>query len=138
MLKKYLSIALTLLLVNVVAINSASGQTTNDKQARKIAKVKESVAKLGTGEAARVEVKLEDGRKFKGYIRETSDDHFVVVEPKSGATATVLYSQVAKIKGSNGLTAAEVSLNVAKAVGIVAAVAGVTTLLLYLMIPKSE
>lgn len=69
MAKKVLSLVLTGLLINAVAINSSHARFQDDP-ARNIEKVKENVRKLGVGEEARVEVKLQDGRKLKGYIRE--------------------------------------------------------------------
>lgn len=50
---------------------------------------------------------------------------------------TIAYSDVAKLKGKNGLTAAKVGINVAKGAAIVAGVAAAFTLLLYLVIPKT-
>ncbi|MDQ3712163.1 MAG: hypothetical protein M3388_08100 [Acidobacteriota bacterium] len=125
MFKKILSFALIVLLLNVVGVSSAYSQ--EDKQARAIEKVRENVRKLGVGEAAQIEIKLLDGRKIKGYIRETSEDSFVVVDAKTSAAATVDYSQVKQIKGRNRLTAAKVGLTIVKGVAIVAVVAVVAT-----------
>ncbi|HEX5876138.1 MAG TPA: hypothetical protein VFY60_15920 [Pyrinomonadaceae bacterium] len=93
--------------------------------------------KLGTGREARVKVKLNDGREFKGSIREVTDDDFMIIEEKTQAPVTVTYSQVTELKGKNGLTAAKVGINVAKGVGIVAGVAAAFTLLMYLVIPRT-
>ncbi len=65
MLKKVLSLMVAGLLINAVAFRSAYARPQDD-QARNIEKVKENVRKLGVGEDARVEVKLQDGRKLKG------------------------------------------------------------------------
>jgi len=89
--------------------------------------VRESVRKLGVGEAARVEVKLLDGRKIKGYIREANDNSFVVVDEKTSATTTIDYSQVKQLKGRNRLTAAKVGLEIVKGVAIFAIVGAVAT-----------
>jgi hypothetical protein len=136
MLKKFLSVMLTCLLINVAA-SAVHASSQDDKDARRIEKIKEGVRKLGVGEAARVEVKLNDGREFKGYIREATEDSFVVVEEKTGIAVTVTYAQVSKLKGKNGLTAAKVGINVAKGVAVVAGVAAAFTLLMYLVIPKT-
>jgi hypothetical protein len=136
MLKRFLSVALTLLLTNVAAI-SAYARAQSDEQLRKIEKVKASIQKLGTGEAARVEIKLRDRTKVKGYIREAGDNDFVVVNAKTGVVTTVPYSQVSSLQGNNRLTAAKVGINIAKGAAIVAAVAAAFTLLLYLTIPKT-
>ncbi len=89
MFKKILSFVLIVLLFNVIGVGSAYSQ--EDKQVRAIEQVRENVRKLGTGEAARVEVKLLDGRKIKGYIGEADEDSFVVVEAKTSAATTVDY-----------------------------------------------
>ena len=136
MLKKILSVALSCLLISV-ATSGVYASSQDDKQARRIEKVRESVCKLGTGPEARVEVTLHDGRKLKGTIRETTGDAFLVLEQNTRTVITVLYSDVAKLKGKNGLTAAKVGINVAKGAAIVAGVAAIFTLLMYIMIPKS-
>ena len=136
MLKKVLSVALSCLLISVTASAVYAG-SQDDKRAREIEKIKESVRKLGVGPEARVEVTLYDGRSFKGTIREATDDAFLVVERKTNTLITVPYSDVVKLKGKNGLTAAKVGINIAKGVAIVAGVAAAFTLLMYIVIPKS-
>jgi hypothetical protein len=128
MLKKVLSLVLIGLLTNAVAVSSSYARS-QDEQARNIEKVKENVRKLGVGEEARVEVKLQDGRKLKGYIREAGEDSFTVIDSKNGTATTVAYSQVKQLKGSNRSTAAKVGVNIAKGVGVVAVVAGIFLLL---------
>ena len=128
MLKKVLCLVLTGFLINAVAACSAYGRS-QDEQARNIEKVKENVRKLGVGKDARVEVKLQDGRKLKGYIQEAGEDNFTLIDSRSGAATSVAYAQVKELKGTNRSTAAKVGINVAKAVGIVAAVAGIALLL---------
>jgi len=127
MFKKVLSVALSCLLISVTASVVYAG-SQDDKRTREIEKVKESVRKLGVGPEARVEVTLHDGRSFKGTIREATDDAFLMVERKTNTIVTVAYSDVAKLKGKNGLTAAKVGINVAKGVAIVAGVAAAFTL----------
>ena len=136
MLKKVLSVALSCLLISVTA-GAVYARSQDDKRTRQIEKIKENVRKLGVGPEVRVEVTLHDGRKFKGAIREVTDDNFLVLEEKTRAIITVPYTDVAKLKGKNGLTAAKVGITVAKGVGVVAGVAAIFTLLMYIMIPKS-
>ena len=128
MLKKVLSLVLTGLLINMAAVTSSYARS-QDEQARNIEKVKESVRKLGVGAEARVEVKLHDGRKLKGYIQEAGEDNFTLIDSKDGTVTTVAYSQVKQLQGRNRSTAAKVGINVAKGVGVVAAVAGIALLL---------
>ena len=77
MFKKILAMALALLLVNLVSQRAAYAASTDGKEARFIERVKEDIHKLGTGPDARVEVKLRDKSKFKGYISEAGDESFV-------------------------------------------------------------
>ena len=74
--------------------------------------MKEGISKLGTGPEARVEVKLRDKTKLKGYVSEAGENSFVVVDEKTGATSTVTYPQVKQVKGNNLSTAAEIALGV--------------------------
>jgi hypothetical protein len=128
MLKKVLSLVLTGLLINAFAVSSSYARS-QDEQAGNIEKIKANVRKLGIGQDAQIEVKLHDGRKLKGYIREAGEDSFTVIDPKQGTATTVAYSQVKQLKGSNRSTAAKVGINIAKGVGVVAAVAGLALLL---------
>lgn len=136
MFKKLLSVILSCLLINVAA-SLAYASSQDDKHARRIEKVKKNVIKLGVGSEARVDVTLHDGRNFKGTIREITEDNFLVLEEKTNSPITIVYADVAKLKGKNGLTAAKVGINVAKGVGIVAGVAAAVTLLAYLFLPRT-
>ena len=136
MLKKVLSVALSCLLISGMA-GAVFARSQDDKRTRQIEKIKESVRKLGIGQEARVEVSLQDGRKFKGTIREATDDNFLLLEETTKTLITVPYTDVAKLKGKNGLTAAEVGINVAKGAAVVAGVAAAFTLFMYIIIPKS-
>jgi hypothetical protein len=138
MFKRILSLSISLLLLNAVAFNVATrANVRQETPAAKIEKVKEGVYQLGIGPEARVEVKLVDGRKFKGYIKDSYHDNFVVVDKKTGAEITVDYSQVKEIKGKNGLTAAKVAITVGKAALVVAGVAAAFTLLMFIIVPKT-
>jgi len=127
-LRKAVCIILAALLITPA---NAAGQTPVAE------KVEDKIRSLGIGEAARVEVKLNDGTTFKGYIREAGDDSFVVVDPRSGTATTVDYAEVKQIKGSGRSTAVKIARHAAIAAGIWAAVAGAFTLLLYLVIPRT-
>ena len=117
MLKVFLSVSVIVLLLNMVGVVPAYAQSQDDAQARS-QKVKEAIVKLGTGEGAKVQLTLRDGRKLKGYVREADQDTFVVVDPKTGAATTVAYPEVKEIKGSKFLSGARIGLGVAAAVGI--------------------
>lgn len=128
MFKKFLSLALVVLVLCGIWVRPVNANPGQDTEARQIEKVRENIQKLGTGPEARVEVRLKDNRKLKGYIREAAENSFVVVEEKTGAAYTINYSQVKQLKGSNRLTAAKVGLTIAKGALIVAGVAAVALL----------
>ena len=112
MFKKILSLVLVGFLLNVPGGSVAYAGSKEEKAARFAEKVREGIGKLGTGAEARIEVKLRDKRKLKGYVGEAGENSFVVVDEKTGATSTVTYSQVKQVKGNNLSTAAEIAIGV--------------------------
>ena len=111
MLKNVLSLVLVGVLLSVVgAVPAYAG--SKEKEIRFAEKVKAGISKLGTGADARVEVKLRDKTKLKGYVSEAGEDSFVVVDEKTSATSRVTYGQVKQVKGRNLSTAAEIALGV--------------------------
>lgn len=74
-------------------------QTTD---AQLVEKARAGVLKMGTGEKARVEVKLRDNTKLKGYISEAGDDSFAVTDANTGTSRTIAYTDVAQVKKRDG------------------------------------
>lgn len=118
MFKKLFSLLLVVLLINLAGMRLAYADSKEEKQARFAEKVKASVMKLGTGEAARVKVKLRDQTKLEGYISTADGEGFTVTNPKTGMATAVAYSQVKSVKGNNLSTGAKIAIGV----GIAAAV----------------
>ena len=112
MFKKVLCLALVGFLLSVAGLRPAYAGSKEEKATRFALKVKEGIAKLGTGTDARIEVKLRDKTKLKGYVSQAGEDSFVIVDEKTGATSTVTYPQVKQVKGNNLSTAAEIALGV--------------------------
>lgn len=112
MIKKILSVVLVGFLLTVAGARLAYAGSKEEKQALFAEKVKQGVSKLGTGADARIEVKLRDKTKLKGYVSEAGQDSFVIVDEKTNATSTVTYGQVKQVKGNNLSTAAEIALGV--------------------------
>lgn len=108
MLTKALSLALAVVLLGI----TAHGGTKEEKDAQFAQKVKQGISKLGTGVNARIEVKLRDKTKLKGYVREAGEDSFVIVDEKTNAPSRVTYPQVRQVKGNNLSRAAEIALGV--------------------------
>lgn len=112
MFKKVLSLVLVGFLLSVAGLRPAYAGSKEEKENRFAEKVKEGISKLGTGVEARIEVKLQDKTKLKGYVSEAGENSFVIVDEKTGATSTVTYAQVKQVKGNNLSTAAEIAIGV--------------------------
>lgn len=123
---KLISILLASLLICLTVARPASAIPQQGQPERRVEKIKVSVRERGVGESARVEVRLLDGTKLKGYIREAGENSFVVIDRKTTAMHTVAYEQVDRIKGQGGL-----SLGAKIAIGFGIAVAALVTLALY-------
>jgi hypothetical protein len=79
-------------------VRSAVAQTTNNAEP---AQVRARVQSIGGGQNARVEVKLKNSTKVKGYVSGAGADSFTVVNSKTGSSETVAYADVAQVKKSN-------------------------------------
>jgi hypothetical protein len=118
MFKKYLPIMLIVLVVNLLCSLPVIATTKEEEAAKFVEKVKANIIKLGTGTDAKVEVKLKDGTKIKGYIRQIYEDSFVVIDEKTGASTEIPYPQTKQIKGHN----LSKGVTIAIVVGVVAVV----------------
>ena len=103
---------LVALLLNFTCPSRVFAGNSPEKEARFAQKVKTEIAKLGTGPDARVEVKLRDKTKLKGYISEVGDLSFAVVDDKTGSATTVTYPQVKQVKGNNLATGVKIAIGV--------------------------
>lgn len=125
-MKKYLSIALSVLMLHAFSFAPLASEMPKDKarKAMLASQVKAGIAHLGTGTSSRVRVVLYDKTKYHGYITEIAEDHFVIADAKTGAMAPIAYPEVKGIKGNNLSTGAKIGIGVAivAAVGIIAAV----------------
>jgi hypothetical protein len=118
MFKRFLSLTLVILLVNVVGVRFAYADSKDEKQARHTEKVKKSIIELGVGEEARVKVKLRDNTKLKGYISQVGEHYFVVTDPKTGTATKVVYGDVKEARGDNLSTGAKIGVGVGIGVAI--------------------
>jgi len=112
MLKRTLTFALVLLVLNVAGARVAFAKTGAEKSAQFAEKVKTNLLKLGTGEAARVKVKLRDKTKLEGYVSAAGEDGFTVVNAKTGVATAVAYPQVKSVQGNNLSTGAKIAIGV--------------------------
>ena len=127
MFKKLVSLFLVALLVNVAGMASAYAATKEEKEARFAEKVKTNVQKIGTGEAARVKIKLRDKTKVAGYISAANDEGFTVTDSKTGTVTTIAYAQVKSVQGHNLSTGAKIAIGVGIAAAIIFIILWYTT-----------
>ena len=107
--KRILSLAIVGLMLNLICYSSVAANPT-PKEDEFAAKVKAAVAKIGIGPDARIEVRLRDKTKLKGYVSEANENGFVVVNEKTGIATQVAYPQVKKVKGRNNLSGEKIAL----------------------------
>lgn len=126
MFKRTLTIVLAGLLIQAICVRPAAASSKEEKQAERAEKVRMGILKLGVGPDARVAIKLRGDAKIAGYVSEVKDDSFVVTDLKSRSATTVVYGDVAQVKGHNLSTGAKIGIGMA--IG-----AGLTILVLYLI-----
>ena len=118
MFKKLVALSLVAILINLAGMTTAYAASKEEKQDRFAVKVKENVMKLGTGEAARVKIKLRDKSKLEGYISAADEDSFTVTD-STGKATTVPYPQVKSVKGNNLSSGAKIAIGVGIAAAII-------------------
>lgn len=116
MFKKYLTVIIAVLLINLTLGSSVFANSKDDKFA---AKIKANVAKLGVGKDALIEVKLKDGTKLKGYCSEINDESFAVTDKNSQAATEVPYSKAKQVKGNNLSTGVKIAIGVGIALAVI-------------------
>lgn len=110
MIKRLISLVVSNALVLFLCAGTGVASSGEEKEAKLAAVVKSRIIKLGTGSAARIEVKLRDKTKIKGYVQEIAEDHFVVVNDRTGVTTAIAYPQVKQVKGNNLSTGAKYAI----------------------------
>lgn len=124
-MRKLLSIVLGGLLVFVASAGQTPAQSSGKDEAKALEKIKAKIAKLGTGEKARAQVKLRNGQKMKGYVSSAGQDDFVVTDRKSGTTTTVAYTDVVEVRKPGLSKGAKIAIAVGIGVGVLAVLAAV-------------
>jgi len=122
-MKKLLTMMVACLVLTALNIQPVAAATMAEKEARFAGKVKLGIEKLGSGPETRVEVKLRDKTRLKGYISEIHDAGFVVTDLKTGASNSIAYAGVSKVKGNNMSTGAKIGIGIAIGVGVTLLVA---------------
>lgn len=124
MLKKSISIAVIIALINLAGAVSAFAGSNSEKERSRAIRVRESIRKLGMGERAKVKVRLKNKAQIEGYVSDIGEDSFTVVASETGQPAVIEYRQVKKVKGGNLSTGAKIAIGF----GIAAAVLAVAVL----------
>jgi hypothetical protein len=108
-----------------IILSAASGfrsvQAEAGEDARLAHQTRISILKLGTGEQARVEVKLRDDTKLKGYVSAAGTDSFTVRDARTATATAVAYTDVAQVKkpGNGFSTMTKVLIGGAVAAGVI-------------------
>ena len=99
MFRKVFSMSLSMMLLMVpLGFRTAKAQTGKVGEADQI---RTKVQRVGVGRSSRVEVKMQDGTKVKGYVSKLEADSFDVTDLNSGAAQTVAFAQVTQVKKVN-------------------------------------
>lgn len=119
MIKKYPSLMVICLLAFGANTGFITAQMKTNNNLSQVEKVKANVFKRGTGSKAKVNIKMQNGTKVKGFISQTSDDSFTLTDSETMQTTTLAYTDVAEVKRSGGLsTAAKIGIGIG--VGVLA------------------
>ena len=121
MIRKLAVVALGVFVLNLFLSSAAFAAIKDEKDARHVQKIKSDIAKIGTGLEAKVEVKLKDGTKLKGFVSEIGNDQFVVTDPKTGTATPVPYPQAQTAKSRRGWIIFGVVIAAIIVIGVVAA-----------------
>ncbi|HSE20334.1 MAG TPA: hypothetical protein VLB68_01715 [Pyrinomonadaceae bacterium] len=127
MFRKLVTLLLMAFVMNLTGVRVAYADSREEKQARFAEKVKANVLKLGTGESARVKVKLRDQAKLEGYISDAGAETFTVTNRKTGVATTVAYPQVKSVQGNNLSTGAKIAIGVGIAAAVIFIILWFTT-----------
>ncbi len=118
MLKKFIALTLVGLLFSITTAASgfANSNSKMEREAKDTQRVKTNILKLGTGEQARIEVKLKDKTKLAGYISEAKEESFIITNLKTGVATDVNYAAVGQVKGNNLATGVKIAIWVGVAI----------------------
>ena len=125
MIKKCLSVTLLGLMLLFTNLQSIKAQTNTGNNTAAVEKIKANVTKRGTGEKARVNVKMLNGTKMKGFISQVGEDSFTLTDSKTKQTSTLAYSDVAQVKKQGLSTTSKILIGVGVGVAVTAVVLAV-------------
>jgi hypothetical protein len=100
-LYKCLSIALTLLMFNPIWVTPLFAQPRGGWKKYSPDQLRAAVGVLGTGQEARVTVKLRDKTTFSGYLSQAEPTRFLVREDQTRKVIPVSYGNVKELRAEN-------------------------------------
>jgi len=106
-------------LINSQAVLARAKALANPEQ------VKAEVFKRGTGEKAKVKVKLRDGSELRGYISKADEQSFEV-QQKDGKSVTIPYADAASVRKPGLSKGAKIGIGVGVAAAFFGVVLGAT------------
>ena len=107
-------------LIFVANLQIIRAQTDAELERNRVERIKTNVYRLEDSGKTRVVVKLQNGKKLKGYITKIGEDSFDLTNYKTRQTASVAYRDVAQIKPQGDSSkAGKYALGIAVAAGIV-------------------
>ena len=116
--KPLIHLVISALLLSLVGGHSITAQAKEEVTLKHTTNVKKRIAKLGTGPEAKVQVKLQDKTKLKGYVSKINEDSFVILDTKTNAETNVPYANVTDLKTKMS-TGEVITLSALAAVGAV-------------------
>ena len=99
MIKKQLAVFLS---VFITAVSFALPLTTQAQSTNEINNTRSKVQTLSVKRDKKVEVKLRDKTKYKGYITAVDADSFTVTDVKTSALQRISYTDVVDVKKASG------------------------------------
>jgi len=108
--RKLNSILVVGALMFVSGTTPALARTREEARAVLAAKIKDGVARLGTGQEAEVRLILSDKSVLAGFIGQTDEQQFVLVSPEIELRRTLAYGQIEQLHGENFATGLRISV----------------------------
>jgi hypothetical protein len=99
--RKLCSILLAGTLALSIGATPAPARTREEVRAALAAKMKDGIARLGTGEEAQVRLTLFDRSVLAGFLGETEEQQFVLVSPEIDLRRTINYDEIKQLHGQN-------------------------------------
>lgn len=99
MIKKYLTITLSIIITTFSFVLPASAQSTVE-----IEKIRAKVRTLSVSKDSQVQVKFRDRTKVKGYIESVEPVTFTLKDPKDGSLQSIAYSEVESVNKAEGIS----------------------------------